>query len=475
MPADQTLLETHRLRLVTASQRLSRLAGSAWTPGLVLGACFGVALLVQALRWPDGMSFDAWSYESWGDSLLRGDAPLYDHARTTPKPLGIFLGAAVGPLPPERGMLVPVTAGLGLLVASLFVAAFRRGGPVAAVAAISAFAIVAPIGRITRSALIDGVTAGLIALAVALGGWASVAVLILAGLLRPEAWPLVGLAAYLAMDGERKTRVGAALLAAFVPIGVWVAVDFLFTGDALATKHASERLALSTRPWTTLPSWIVTGLEAKTVTVIALGAIGFGLYLWRRRSADGEPLLAVLALVVWPVLVTYQARQGFHHAAVQRYFLPLTGLMTVGCGLLLSSATDRWVRHRGAWLAAAISCVPLALVLVPMVTGERGGRNSHDAIRAAAPAIQRVAPCGRVALVGTERGVAFIPHISLLTGRPAEDFEFRVPGRTYEVALRVDLLRHRRGLRKAALPDWPRVQTAIGPLAISPACAAALP
>jgi hypothetical protein len=43
------------------------------------------------------------------------------------------------------------------------------------------------------------------------------------------------------------------------------------------------------------------------------------------------------------------------------------------------------------------------------------------------------------------------------------------------VALRVDLLRHRRGLRKAALPDWPRVQTAIGPLAISPACAAALP
>ena len=422
------------------------------------------------------MSVDAWSYESWGDSLLRGDAPLYDHSRTTPKPLGTALGAAVGLLPPDRGMLLPIVAGVGLLAASIFIAAYRRGGPVAAVVAIGALAIAAPVGHVVRSALIDGVTAGLVALAVALGGWGSVAALLLAGLIRPEAWPLVGLAVFLATRGRTSLRVAAGVLAALAPVALWAAVDYAFTGDALASKDVGERLARFPRPWSDVPGWMLSGLGAKTLVVLALGAIGLAVYARRgRRLSDPAVLLAALALLMWSALVAYEAHQGFNQRALTRYFLPVTGLMALGCGLLAASIAGRWGRPRGVWVAAAVSAVPLALVIVQMSVRLEVRDNQIQAVQKAVPAIQRVLPCGRVGIAGSERGVAYLPHIALLSGRPVSDFEFVVPGRSYGAVLRVTLVAHRPGLRRAQLPDWPRVETPIGPLAIAPGCAVGLP
>jgi hypothetical protein len=71
----------------------ARLAGMVW---LVAG-------------WRPSQSSDAWSYGAWGQQLVRFDAPLYDRALTTPKPLAIALAALASPLPPQRafqGVLV---------------------------------------------------------------------------------------------------------------------------------------------------------------------------------------------------------------------------------------------------------------------------------------------------------------------------------------------------------------------------------
>jgi hypothetical protein len=173
--------------------------------------------------------------------------------------------------------------------------------------------------------------------------------------------------------------------------------------------------------------------------------------------------------------VAYEAHHGFNQKALTRYFLPVTGLLALGCGLLASSVTARWMRSRSIWGAAAVAAVPLALVIVQMSIRLEVNENDIQAVQKAVPTIQRVSPCGHVGIAGSERGVAYIPHIALLSGRPVSDFEFVKPGRTYGAVLRVKLLGHRPGLRRAPLPDWPRVETPIGPLAISPACDVGLP
>src|SRR6478609_1409857 len=74
-----------------------------------------VAMTWRVLSWTPRQSPDAWAYLAWGQALLRGERPLYNHALTTPKPLGLLLGMIAEPLPPDRGFQLVVIVLLGAM------------------------------------------------------------------------------------------------------------------------------------------------------------------------------------------------------------------------------------------------------------------------------------------------------------------------------------------------------------------------
>ena len=178
------------------------------------------------LAWPPAVTFDPWAYAAWGQALARGERPLYDLGATTPKPLANVFGAAVVMLPPARGMAVVVALSLGVLVASLFVAASRDAGGLAGVVAVAALVFGVGLDGVLAFAYIDGVTAALIVLAIALRGRWRIAALVLAGLLRPEAWPLAAVAGFSETRGHLPRRLAAAGVAGVASPLLWMLWEF---------------------------------------------------------------------------------------------------------------------------------------------------------------------------------------------------------------------------------------------------------
>jgi pimeloyl-ACP methyl ester carboxylesterase len=235
------------------SGRMSGLVPAAAAVGVLGGGAF----LWRVLTWQSAVSPDAWAYTAWGQAVARGERPLVELSATTPKPLGTFLGLLVAPLPPDRGFAVVVALSLGALAAFLFAAAYREGGAVAAAAAVVALALGAELRPAIAYAFIDVVTAALIVAGVAFRGRLRIVAMVLAGLLRPEAWALAAFAGFTETAGSwRRRAVGTLAAGAAAPV-LWSLSDLLLTGDPLGTMHwRSERHSvegLGTTPWADIP------------------------------------------------------------------------------------------------------------------------------------------------------------------------------------------------------------------------------
>src|SRR6266508_23288 len=168
-----------------------------------------------------------------------GEQLVYNTA-TTPKPLASVLAAIVSPLPPTRAWALVVGLALGVLVASLLAAGSREAGTLGGVAAVGAFVVAAPLDRVLWTSLVDAVTAALVVLAIALRGRARIASLVLAGLLRPEAWVLSALAGYVESAGSRLRRLLLGIGAGVLPLLLWTAFDLAVTGDPRASRRFQE-------------------------------------------------------------------------------------------------------------------------------------------------------------------------------------------------------------------------------------------
>jgi 4-amino-4-deoxy-L-arabinose transferase-like glycosyltransferase len=130
------------------------------------------------------------------------------------------------------------------------------------------------------------------------------ALLVLAGLLRPEAWLLGG--AYwlwLAWPDRRRSlgalRWRALPLVLLAPV-VWCAVDALVTGDPLFSLHATSDLADElnrSRSFSEVPGDFVSFLVDTARLPVALAAVAGVAWSWRRRDARAVhvPLALLLA------------------------------------------------------------------------------------------------------------------------------------------------------------------------------------
>src|SRR5262249_14951608 len=141
---------------------------------------------------------------------------------TTPKPLAALLGLAVSPLPTARAWAAVVVLATAILAAATFAYGRRVGGPLGAVVAVAGLAVIPALPPAMYGGEIDLVSAALLVLAVVSGPRARVALMILLGLVRPLAWPLAGVAAFLAARGSIHRRAALGVAGAAAAPLIWL-------------------------------------------------------------------------------------------------------------------------------------------------------------------------------------------------------------------------------------------------------------
>ena len=339
-------------------------------------------------------NYDTFYALVWGDEIAHGESPDLDVVLPpTPHPLATLAGIVLSPL--GDGAEDAVVAIAFLSLGAVGYLTYRLGSewfnrPVGLLAA----AIV-----LTRVPMLDfGVRAYVdipyIALVLAAlvvetkrprAGWPVLALLAVAGLLRPEAW-LFSAAYLLFLTYPREDRppgllaplvalvrpgeqLGLTLLAASAPV-LWALSDLAFAGDALYSLTGTQDTVDTLERETGLGGLLTEGPprlgEVVREPVLLGGAIGvvvaLALIRGRARLALAAGVLAVGAFSVLAVA-------GL--AVITRYLLLTGTIVSIFCaaavfGWMLLEPGNAW---RGRWMAAGAA---VALILVAFVPAQAG-------------------------------------------------------------------------------------------------------
>ncbi len=389
------------------ARRRPRATGAA-----AAGAATGAILLAYGLGCVGWDS--AWTL-IWSRDLAEGSLPRLDsETAPTPHPLSIALAvplAALGDAAPTGARLASAVS-----MALLGYGAFRLGralGSTAVGALAGLLVLTRPLIVSEHLLAYPGVLfAAVVVIAVALEverprrGLPVLALLTLAGLLRPEAWILAAAyALWLAWPPTlgRRRRMTLATWAAIAPAG-WALFDLVATGDALYSWHLTSSGAGS-RAAAGLPDALLAVprnlYNVTEAPLLVIGAAGLGTVAWRMpmRSA---PFLAAFALATAAILV--QAAVGV--PVLARYaILPGVLLCVAAAYAVLGWRGARLpavlaTRWRAAAAAAAIAVVGTSPWVVAELVDTRrifGGEGANQAAASdlldAARAREAAAPC----------------------------------------------------------------------------------
>ncbi len=244
-------------------------------------------------------------------------------------------------------------------------------------------------------------------------GWPVLALLTLAGLLRPEAWILAGLYyLYLFPKLEWNARIGLAALAAAGPF-LWAMSDWAIAGDPLHSFHGTKDLAAQLdRPRDPLeaPWWTARFLGFTLREPLMLGVpIGCAFALmYARREEFGRRMWIPLALAALMTLIFIASTVG-GLPLIARYVLAPTALLALMYGLACFGwlMLDEGTRERELWKWIGIFSLSLSLLFIPwhatLVDEMQRKISNYGTIQkdledvADAPAVRRAyAACGRI-------------------------------------------------------------------------------
>ncbi len=329
---------------------------------------------------------------AWGGQLARGETPAYEVAiAPTPHPLVEALGVVLSPL--SARTIEDLTVALGFLALAgcacvLYKLAALWFGRAAGVVAALILLTRVPVLSYGVRAYVD-IPYLLFVLAAVLvearrragegrpAGAPVLALLALAGLLRPEAWAFSGLYwLYVVLDTRRgrgsldearskRALAGLALLAASAPL-VWILSDLAITGDALwsltntrHTAHTLERVTGIANVPEYVPRRVGEILRAPVLAGAALGGVLSLLWLRRRAlTAAGVGVLAVLVFVVIAAAgLPINTRYAFLTAAVLCVFC--------GAGAFGWTRLDAADPRRRWWMAAGVLVLVALLAFTP--------------------------------------------------------------------------------------------------------------
>ncbi len=373
--------------------------------GVAVLALAAVALFVLAPTYPN---YDAYYHLLWGRELLDGRTPSFEaYQAPTQHPLYLALGALLSLLGGEADRVLVLLCVLSLV--ALAWATFRLGarvfGPWPALAG-AAFA------GSSFALLLFAVRAYLDVPFLALVLWAAVlevegrrrplgplALLAVAGLLRPEAWLLAG--AYWLWRGR---TLRSALLVAAPPV-IWALVDLAVTGDPLRsfteTSELAEELGRE-RGIEHVPGAFVEFLADALRPPVAVAAVA-GLVLALRRLG-WRRVVVPLGLLGGGTL-TFLATGAGGLSILPRYLtVPAVALSLFAGYAALGWTTLPGGRPRRIWASAAAVlavagvafAVARAEVFDRLTTELAFTRASHDDLERilATPQVRRGLECG---------------------------------------------------------------------------------
>lgn len=345
---------------------------------LGLGGTAVLASVLALAYGPGYAGYDAaWSLV-WGDELLHLRRPSYEVAfAPTPHPLANLVTAPLTLAGTGESALIAITfAAFAALVVATGVLAGRLFGLPAAFVAALIIATRPQLAREVAFASIDLPFLALVMSAAAVeaarprAGRAVLVLLLLAGLLRPEAWVLA--LAYLIWLGRPMRGAHVALVIA-APL-LWALTDLLATGDPThsltgtrALAEDLERVTGADAALRALPDSVQT-LVGAPVAVAALA--GVALVATRRPRTLALPLALIVA-----GLVTFVVLGAAGLPVLSRYLLAPACMLAVLAGAAIT--TDR---HPAALIAAALVLAVVASGAPPTVR-ELGDARSFTAAR----------------------------------------------------------------------------------------------
>jgi hypothetical protein len=332
-------------------------------------AALVLALLVGFAIYPSFPTYDSVYSLVWGREIAHLDAPSFSAYRApTEHPLGIAVGALLSPLGDDAGRTFEfaILASYAALVVGVYRLARRAFTPLVGLAAALIllsrfdFANLAIRGYIDVPYIAALVWAATLEYERPRRGGPVFGLLILAGLLRPEAWGLSLLyLAWMALPLLRTTsspsrgeiaRWSAYALAAPV---IWLGFDLVVTGDALFSFHATSQTVGElgrSKPAGELPGATYRFLsELVKPPVISAGIAGLLLALWFVPRRVFMPLIVLVT-----GLGTFIAIGLAGLAVIDRYLaLAAVGLCLFAGFAVAGFTVLRPSPLRGAWAGAA--------------------------------------------------------------------------------------------------------------------------
>jgi hypothetical protein len=375
--------------------------------GTELVVVVGLALVAVAF-WalvPTYPNYDAYYHLAWGRELAGAHLPTFEaYQAPTQHPLYLALCAVLGLLGEHADRLLVLFTCLCHVAFTYAVYRLgtaiwdRRAGVMAALLAGSSFALLLYAAR----AYVDEPFLALVLWAAALeaerprrGGivWT---LLVLAGLLRPEAWVLGG-AYWLWLGRGRLGPLGKMPVVVAAPL-VWCLIDALVTGDPLFSLHATSDLADElnrSRSFSEVPGDFVSFLADTARLPVVVAAVA-GVWWSRRRPRDARSVHVPLALFLAGAF-TFFATSAAGLSVLPRYLTVPAVALCLPAGYL--------VTRTRALLALAV-VAGLAFVVVradafgKLATELHFIRTTHDDLTAVlrTPAVADARRCGPVTL-----------------------------------------------------------------------------
>jgi len=290
------------------SARFARVHAFNW-PALLLGALI-LLIVVGTFVYPTYTNYDSTYSLLWGRELLHGHLPSFDAYRApTQHPLAVIFGALVALLGywGDRVMVLLTLASFVVLVVGLY-----RLGRTSFTSLVGIFTAVIICTRfdfpfLAARGYVDIPYLAIVIWAAALEAERSrrgrpvLLLLALAGLLRPEAWVLSGFYwLWLFPKATWRERIEDVLIVVSAPL-LWVASDFIVTGDPLFSQQHTSGLAEElgrNKGLSEVPTTMVSFLKALVKLPVAVGGlIGLGVATWLTPTRLRVPLaLLVIGL-----------------------------------------------------------------------------------------------------------------------------------------------------------------------------------
>jgi hypothetical protein len=326
----------------------------------------GLALAAASLALPSAPTYDPWAWLVFGREIAVPGPGFSTIASTGWKPLAVLFTAPLalaGSAAPSLWLVVVRFAGLAALALAFRLGA-RAGGPIAG--AIAAIALLATTDwlRYLSAGNVEPLVVALMLGAIEqhLDGRRDAAFVLgaLAGLARPEVWPLVGAyALYMAVADRRWWPLALGVPAM---LALWIVPDWLGSGDLLHTFHlariSAEPVTLQGTGDPALELLRGTGpIAPAPVWIGALCGLAFG---WRTRDRTVAALAVVAA--AWAGFTVVATALGY--PAVPRYLVVPVAICCVGAGIGAVAVVRLASGPRGRAVLAVVlvaACIPFAV------------------------------------------------------------------------------------------------------------------